>query len=297
MTRTYLLALLLAFSFFSCKKDEETPEPSITPEETGPKLIFKFRFDPNQERLNNLGMPAAIPDGHAAQSPDFHAISAHYIEMTNGPLVQLGAGEVLYMAPETTAGGANAIDFNQSIIKGQDEVFFEVPLSQVTPDTYEWIRVSLAYQNYDIDFTYSTFNLTGTIASFVGFNTYIEDYTINTQSIAVNENRLQGYWGLEVASPLGVETFSGQAPPGATTVPNPLSSTSPIPAGSCVVTGDFEQPLVITGNETEDIVVYLSLSTNNSFEWVDNNGNGLYEPETEQVVDMGLRGIIPMVGN
>lgn len=297
MRSTYLLVLLLAISFFSCKKDEETPAPSPTPEEAGPKLIFKFRFDPNQERLNNLGMPATIPDGHAAQSPDFHSISAHYIEMTNGPLVQLGAGEVLYMAPETTAGGSNAIDFNQSIIKGQDEVFFEVPLSQVTPDTYEWIRVSLAYQNYDIDFTYQSLNLTGTIASFVGFNTYIQDYIINTQNVSVNGNRLQGYWGLEVATPFGVNTITGQAPAGATTVPNPLSNTSPIPSGSCVVTGDFEQPLVISGNETEDIVVYLSLSTNNSFEWVDSNGNGLYEPETEQVVDMGLRGIIPIVGN
>lgn len=297
MKFTYILALLFAISILSCKKDEETTTPTATSEEVGPKLIFKFRFDPNQERLNNLGMPATIPAGPAAQSPDFHSISAHYIEMTNGPLVQLGAGEVLYMAPETTAGGANAIDFNQSIIKGQDEVFFEVPLSEVNPDTYEWIRVSLAYQNYDIDFTYQTLNLTGTIASFVGFNTYIQDYVINTQNVSVNGNRLQGYWGLEVATPFGVNTITGQAPEGATTVPNPLSSTSPIPAGSCVVTGDFDQPLVITGNETEDIVVYLSLSTNNSFEWVDGNGNGLYEPETEQVVDMGLRGIIPIVGN
>jgi hypothetical protein len=77
-------------------------------------------------------------------------------------------------------------------------------------------------------------------------------------------------------------------------VPNPIFATSPIPQGSCVVTGAFTQPLVITGNETQDIVVTLSLSTNNSFEWVDSTPDGKWQPEVnEQVVDMGLRGLIP----
>lgn len=283
----------------ACKKDDEdttTPTPE-TPTAVGPKLIFKFRFDEQQPRLDNLGNEASIPAGHAAQSPVFHGISAHYIEMTNGPLVQLGSGEILYMAPETSAGGSNAIDFAQSLIVDEDEIFYEVPLSQVTPDTYEWFRVSLAYQNYDIQFTYDTWNLTGRIASFVGFNTYIDNVLINTQTVDVGGNRLQGFWALEVPTPFGTITQSGQAPPGATTVPNPLSATSPIPAGSCVVTGQLLQPLQITGNETEDIVVILSLSTNQSFEWEDNNGNGLFEPQTESVVDMGLRGLIPFVEN
>jgi hypothetical protein len=61
------------------------------------------------------------------------------------------------------------------------------------------------------------------------------------------------------------------------------------------VTGNFAEPLVITGSETEDIVVTLSLSSNQSFEWIDTNSNGIFEPEFEQVVDMGLRGLIPIV--
>ena len=82
---------------------------------------------------------------------------------------------------------------------------------------------------------------------------------------------------------------------GATTVPNPIFDTSPIPAGSCVVTGAFDQPLVITGNETKDIVITVSLSTNNSFEWTD-NGDGLFQPEVgDAVVDMGVRGMVPFV--
>jgi hypothetical protein len=173
-------------------------------------------------------------------------------------------------------------------------VFFEMPLKNFNPGTYEYVRASLLYQNYDINLLANGLDLTGRVASFVGFNTYISSYTINTQALQVNDDMLQGYWGFET-SVLGVPyVTSGQAPAGATTVPNPIFATSPIPQGSCVVTGAFTQPLVINGNETNDIVVTLSLSTNNSFEWVDSNPDGKWEPAAnEQVVDMGLRGLIP----
>jgi hypothetical protein len=64
-----------------------------------------------------------------------------------------------------------------------------------------------------------------------------------------------------------------------------------------VVTGAFAgAKLKITGNETKDIVVRVSLSTNKSFEWIDDNGNSKFEPtKGEQIVDMGLRGVIPYV--
>jgi len=44
------------------------------------------------------------------------------------------------------------------------------------------------------------------------------------------------------------------------------------------------------------VVVTLSFSTNTSFEWTEVNDDGKYEPSAgEQVVDMGLRGLIPSV--
>ncbi len=65
-----------------------------------------------------------------------------------------------------------------------------------------------------------------------------------------------------------------------------------------MVTGAFENGLTITGNETQDVEVILSFSINNSFEWTEVNADGKYEPAAgEQVVDMGLRGLIPMVAN
>jgi hypothetical protein len=110
----------------------------------------------------------------------------------------------------------------------------------------------------------------------------------------VNGNRLQGFWAFEA---LGF-TEQGQAPAGATTVPNPLFETSPIPQGSCVVTGAFEEPLRSTGEETEDLEITLSFSVNNSFEWQEVVQDGKFEPSAgEEVVDMGLRGLIPRRSN
>jgi len=63
---------------------------------------------------------------------------------------------------------------------------------------------------------------------------------------------------------------------------------------TCVVTGKFANNLVINGTETNDVVVTLSLSVNHSFEWHEVNADGKYEPGAgENVVDMGLRGLIP----
>lgn len=280
-----LLVLTLAVpAFFSCEDEDDTVDE--------PQLIIKFQFDPNQVRLNNLGQPATIPSGHAAQSPDFSKISAHYFELAPTAYTQLGNGTVLYHADETTQGGAVAIDFSKAIVVGEGEAFLKIPLSQVTQGNYEYVRVSLAYQEYTISVRNAGSDYLGKLASFVGYNNYITTHSIGNNSFPVNANRLQGYWAFALNDfPYAT---SGQAPEGATTVPNPIAATSPIPSGSCVVTGKFAQNLVINGNETRDVVVTLSLSSNNSFEWQEVTSDGKYEPSIgENVVDMGLRGLIP----
>lgn len=220
-------------------------------------------------------------------------MSSHYIELAPDSLTLLGYGKVLYRAPETIAGGSSAIDFSQSTMAGEGQTFFSIPLSEVAAGTYKWLRVSLAYQNYDITVKYSSYMFRGTVASFIGYNTYITNFQPRTQVVTVNGNRAQGYWAFEIDT-LGVDTvFTGQAP--GTTVPNPLAFTSPVPPGSCVVTGAFPVPLTITGNEDHDIVVDVSLSINNSFEWKDAAGDNLYEPPQDTVVDMGIRGLVPVV--
>ena len=285
-----ILAIAVAAVLFqSCQK-----EPEIGTGTSEAKVNFIFKFDSTQVRLNAIGQPAPMPVGHAGQSPRFNLMSAHYVEMTPSPFTALGAGAVLYKAPEVTTGGAKAIDFSNSKFAGNNQVFLSVPIKSFAVGTYTWLRVSLAYQNYDIYMNTLGQTLNATVASFIGYNTYLSSYKVKDSTVTVNANKLQGYWAFETKY-MGIGYLStGQAPPGATTVPNPLFATSPIPAGSCLVTGEFLSPLVVTGNETSDINIIVSLSVNKSFEWLDVDGNGTYDPGNgDTVIDMGIRGMIP----
>jgi hypothetical protein len=303
--------LILAFSgilfFNGCKKNKDDEAP-VTPAPPAPSLIFKFKFDSTQVRLDGVGNPSTVPAGNAAQSPKFNFMSQHYIELA-GDFDSVGKGKVLYVGTNTTAGGSSAIDYTLATQTAEGAVFFSKPLSQITPGSYKWLRVSLAYQNYNI--TYKLNALPGnqlgigTVASFIGFNTYVNSYQINGRTYTPSAgaggpgNHAQGYWGFETTV-AGTNYFADGQSAG-TTVPNPLFATSPIPAGSCLVTGQFvnssmaNSPLVITGNETSDIVITVSLSVNKSFEWQEVTADGYYQPEIgENVVDMGIRGLIPI---
>jgi hypothetical protein len=277
---------LAVLAFSSCKKSDDTAVVA--------NINFVFKFDSTQARLNAVGVASPMVAGHSGQSPRFNSMSAHYLELAPSATTLLGAGAVLYKAPEVTTGGSTAIDFSKSKFAGNNAIFLSVPVKSFAAGTYTWLRLSLACQNYNVYITTPAATIDATVASFIGFNTYLSSFKVKDSTVVVNANKLQGFWALE-GQALGFGSVStGQAPAGATTVPNPLFSTSPIPAGSCVVTGAFASPLVVTGNETSDITVVVSLSTNKSFEWIDGNGNGKYEPLLgESVVDMGIRGMIP----
>lgn len=306
MKNLFFPLIALAVLAVSCKPKEPTPSEE-------PKLILYFEFDSTMTRLDNFGNPVGIGSGNAAQHPKMNFMSAHYIELTPHALTQVGNGAVIYRADETTTGGQNAIDFQKATLTKNKENFFEIPLKDITPGTYKYLRVSIGYQNYDItyrvDTTY-TYNgvdypvnndFTGTIASFIGFNNYITNYKIKTQAEQIYANKKQGYWAFEstmniYGNPYNYVT-NGQVPEGAITVVNPLHDSSPIPSGSCLVTGGFQNnSLVITGSETKDIKVKVKISTNNSFEWKDLNGNGKFDPlKGEYAVDMGVRGMSPVI--
>lgn len=278
-----LLILIAVSSFNACSSDSKSE----------PMLIVKFKFDPNQARLNNLGQPATMDPANAAQSPVFNTIGAHYMELAPNDNTQIGSGTIIYHGAETTVAGSNAIDFSQEKIVAEGETFLKIPLSLVAAGTYKWMRVSLAYQNYQINVRNAGVDYTGTLASFVGFNTYITSFNIVNNNFSVNDNKLQGYWAFALNNQ--PYASSGQALAGATTVPNPIHATSAVPTGSCVITGRFPTDLVLDGNQSSDVVITLSLSSNNSFEWHEmGTPNGKYEPAAgEKVTDMGLRGLLP----
>jgi hypothetical protein len=289
-----MLAVASAIVLFSsCQKNADDP----TPIGNGTaKVNFIFKFDSTQVRLNAIGQAAPMPAGNAGQSPRFNSMSAHYVELAPSPFTALGAGAILYKAPQVTTGGATAIDFTNSKFAGNNQTFLSVPVKDFAAGTYNWLRVSLAYQNYNIYMNALGQTIDATLASFIGFNTYLGNYKVKDSTVVVNANKLQGYWALE-GKVFGIGFLSqGQAPPGATTVPNPLFASSPIPAGSCLVTGQFVTPLVVTGNETADINIIVSLSINKSFEWIDVDHNGTYDPNNgDAVIDMGIRGMIPRI--
>ncbi|MEM1030991.1 MAG: hypothetical protein AAGN82_11610 [Myxococcota bacterium] len=255
---------------------------------TGPFLHFELAVDPEQERLDNFGRPSSLPSGHAAQSPEFHSLGVHYFELAPNAFTMLGDGAVLYESPRTADGGDDAIDFDELPRAAPGEVIRSIPLRNIAPGTYEWVRMSLAYQEYDVALRFAGVDLTGRLGSFVGFNNYITDFDLDGQTVTVDDDRLQGFWAFTAFG----RVERGQAPVGATTVPNPISDSSPIPAGSCVVTGQFAETFTVTGDETDDVTVVVSLSSNQSFEWIEVEEDGVFEPERgEAVVDMGVRGV------
>ncbi len=303
MKNLWLLPAFALLAATGCKKDNAST--------TDAKLQFKLKFDPAQERLNNIGLPESVPAGHAAQNPGFRKMSVHYIELAPGALTPLGSGAIVYKGAETTAGGANAVDFDKAAVMSEGELFAKINLKDVPPGTYEWVRTSVTFQDFDVKFNLKKIpgglpdlaDQSLTVACFVGFNTYINAITPNQKTLTIGDDKKQGFFVVETGFSAPYDIFndikSGQAPEGATTVVNPLASTSPIPPGSCVVTGKLTKPLVITGDETGDRTVTLSYSINKSFEWIDDNGDGKLDfyadgvTPNEQPVNMGLRGLIP----
>ncbi len=290
------LVMPIAMIFHACSK--ETAEPS---------LKIKVVYDQNQVRLNNIGQPAPMPADHAGQTPEFRDFRINSIELAPSQFTLPGQGVMIYQAPETQAGGSTAIDFDRMTAITDGSFKEDIRLDAVPPGTYTYLRVSVAYQNAEVRFNLlntaagDLMNQKGNISSFLGYNTYISSVTPHSLPLSVNANKLQGFWAFETrfSPPLDLynQVFSGQAPEGATTVVNPLAGIADIPPGSCIITGAFDSPLVISGQEEEDRSITLSFSVDRSFEWVDSNGNDAWDIDAgggtiEQVVDMGLRGLM-----
>src|ERR1700758_1718635 len=165
MKKLTVLSLLVLAAFASCKKDTTNNTTTTTPP-AQPKLKFVFKFDSTQIRYNSAGVATNVPAGHQAQCPHFNGMSAHYIEMTQNNFTAVGAGTVLYTTPTTPCSPVtvwnsshttsqtytDAINFNQETVVGDGQQFFSIPLSQVAAGTYPYVRISVAYQNYDIKY-------------------------------------------------------------------------------------------------------------------------------------------------
>lgn len=273
---------------------------------------FRVKFDGLQERLDNTGFPVAVGSGRAAQTPLMNQIGIQQVELTSNNTTLLGKGLVLLSTPLTTAGGEEAADFSQILMAKEGETFLTVPMKNFPVGRYEWARVSVAYQNFDVlfnmynvPFVGTFFDQRGTLASFLGQNTYVTPYKVWSKQDNIKGNIKQGYWCYETklvpSYASNDKMFSGYSPSGMTTAVNMMSTTVPNPIGSGIITGKFDTPLSITGSETQDIYITLSFSVNRSFEWeetIERNGKWDYnsqantgQPSIERVLDAGLRGL------
>ena len=294
------ILIIALFSSIGCKEEKKY------------FVHFKVKFDGLQERLDSKGFPSAVGAGRAAQTPLMNQIGIQQLELTTNNTTTLGKGLVLMTTPETTAGGESAIDFAQVKMAKEGEIFLTLPLENLPIGRYEWTRISVAYQNFDVLF--NMFNVPnagtfldqrGTLASFLGQNNYLSPYKVWSKMDNVSGNYKQGYWCYETklvsSYASNDKMFNGQTPEGSTTVVNLMSTTVPNPIGSGIITGKFDTPLSITGGETQDIYITLSFSVNRSFEWeesIDRNGKWDYnaqantgQPAVERVLDAGLRGL------
>ncbi len=281
-------------------------------EEPSYSVHFRVKFDGLQERLNNVGFPVSVGSGRAAQTPLMNKIGIQLLEFMTSNTTTLGKGAVVLSTPQTTAGGEEAIDFSQVTMAKEGEIFLTVPMKNLPVGRYEWSRVSVAYQNFDVlfnmynvPFTGSFFDQRGTLASFMGSNTYVTPYKVWSKTDNTKSNVRQGYWCYETKLATAYSShdmmFNGYSPEGMMTAVNMMSTTVPNPIGSGVITGKFDTPLSITGSETQDIYITLSFSVNRSFEWeetMERNGKWDYnmqpltgQPSVEKVLDAGFRGL------
>ena len=109
--QTILTLAISMLVFQSCQKNTGTETGTSTA-----KVNFIFKFDSTQARLNAVGQPSPMPAGNAGQSPRFNNMSAHYVELAPSAFTALGAGAILYKAPQVSTGGATAIDFTNCLV-------------------------------------------------------------------------------------------------------------------------------------------------------------------------------------
>ena len=293
--------IILSVILSGCKK---APDPTIT---------FTIKFDALQDRLDSNGQPTTTTTA-SAQTPVFNKIGINYFELSSDANTLLGTGNILLNTPDITVAGSTnkAVDFSQLKMLADGDVLVTMPLKNFAAGQYQYARLSVPYLNFDVAFNLldvpfagDFLDERGAVAAFLAPNTFITNYKVFDKTQTINGTKKRGAWSFETKLSPGYTAYNniynGQIPDSTITVVNPLRLTSPIPSGASVITGKFAVPLTITGTETQNISVVLSLSINKSFEWQDklrkngkwdieaqaNTGATVYEP----LIDLGLRGL------
>jgi hypothetical protein len=295
-----LITLILCSFLTSCK------------DKNNAQVHFVIKFDPLQERLSANGMSTPIPAGRAVQTPNMNQIGVESLELVANNTTPVGKGLSVFQAAPRVNGSDVLTDFDQLKKVGDGATIVSIPFKKLAVGKYEYVRLAVAYQNFDILFSIQEVpfagNFTderGTFAVFLGKSNFIGSHTIASKSEKIDGVKPQGYWVFETKFPSAYVSlnrlFSGKVPDSTLTFVNPLYQTAALPVGSNFITARFDTPLSITGQENQDVTVVLTLSTNKSFEWDesilknnkwDSNAQAnTGQPSVERAVDVGFRGM------
>ena len=291
------VVLLSVATLFSCNKDVKEFVSQY----------FQSEADPDGIRLDRDGNASTIASGDIGITPDsISNIGIHYMELVPDAGTAYKNGIIIYRSAETFEGGEIAIDFDSLLFVAPGTAIFNANLRKIPPGTYSYIRASVACISYDMQIDLDDIpgvdeanDVPSTFYSFLGYRTYIRIIQGDSLTQEVNANRALGFWLLETKHPGSAwnKIFQSQVNSNQVTVVNELSGTAPIPNTTGVITGRFEEPLVITGEEPDDLYITLTFSVNDVLEVEDSNGDGnldinyQFDVLSEVLKDHGLRSL------
>lgn len=295
----FIALCLFLLCFWGCKKEED------------PKIIVSWQQDPFQERLDNNGRPAPVASSNLSLSPKLNTIAVEHIELLTSEPTRLFSGATLYSANNKQTVNDTTVSIDKLVFTGQGTPLSTSSLRSLQGKTFQWICVWLAHQSFDVRFNLNNVPNIGTITdeggtfnAFLAANTFISRYKVITKEDVVNDYRPRGYWFFETnlrAAFASYNTFyRGQLAPLSVTAVNPLAASMVTPRRSSIFIARLEKPMTITGEEKNDVNITLTFSTNQAFEWRDNNRNGRWDIDAqniqnEPVINFGLRGMKAVV--
>ncbi len=291
------IIIITGFLFLgACEKEKVIKEKALP---IPPHLIFVINTDSSIFRLDSIGQIALLPAGHRAQSPRMNKFFVHYIELARD-FDSLGQGKVIFKADETTAGGNPSIDFSKAVLTANNQMAFSLPLTKIPLGTYKWLRLGVAYQNFDIKIKQGASHGVATYGSFLSSSVFVNTCKLKTLSLSPTAgagNIGCGYYMIEQRVGGNISGAEGKLTDTLITQVNPMPY-SPVPKGKGIITCAFGSalgqlmPLTIDWNSSKNLVIRIKLSTNQSFEWKESGNDNWFEPDAgDTLKDIGFRGM------